>query len=56
VQRADRDGNREIIFEEMKKAKCLPIWSSSGKFAQRTRTTKKLKHKRRKRRGRLIWM
>jgi len=53
VQRTDRDGNREMIFEEMKKAKCLPIWSSSGKFTQKTKTTKKLKHKRR-RRGRLI--
>jgi hypothetical protein len=37
-----------MIFEEMNKAKCLPIWSSSGKFAQITKTTKKLKHKRRR--------
>jgi hypothetical protein len=34
-----------MIFEKMKKAKCLPIWSSSHKFAQGTRATKKLKHK-----------
>jgi hypothetical protein len=25
VQRADKDGNREMIFEEMKKGKCLLI-------------------------------
>jgi len=45
MQRASRDGNREMIFEKMKKTKCLSILSSSGKFAQRTRATKKLKHK-----------
>jgi hypothetical protein len=44
-----------MIFEEMKKAKCLPIWGSFDKFARRTRAIKKLKHKRR-RGGRLIWM
>jgi hypothetical protein len=55
VQKADRDGNREMIFEEMKKTKCLSIWSSSSKFVLGTRVTKKLKHKRR-RGGRLIWM
>jgi hypothetical protein len=37
-----------MIFEEMKKAKCLPIWSSSDKFTQGTRVTKKLKHKRKR--------
>jgi hypothetical protein len=25
VQRASRNGNKEIIFEKMKKTKCLPI-------------------------------
>jgi hypothetical protein len=55
VQKVSRDGNREMMFEEMKKVKCLPIWSSSNKFAQRIRATRKLKHKRI--RGRkLIWM
>jgi hypothetical protein len=44
-----------MIFEEMKKTKCLPIYSSSNKFARGIRTTKKLKHKRR-RGGRLICM
>jgi heme-degrading monooxygenase HmoA len=44
-----------MIFEEMKRAKCLSIWNSSSKFAQGTKTTKKLKHKR-KRGERLIWM
>jgi hypothetical protein len=33
VQRVGRDGNKEMMFEEMKKAKCLPIWSSFDKFA-----------------------
>jgi len=46
--RADKDGNKEMIFEKMKKTKCLLIWSSSDKFAQRIRVTKKLKHKRRR--------
>jgi hypothetical protein len=55
VQRTNKDGNKEIIFEEMKKAKCLPIRSSFDKFARGTRASKKLKHKRRKG-GRLIWM
>jgi heme-degrading monooxygenase HmoA len=55
MQKANRDGNRKMMFEEMKKTKCLSIWSSSGKFAQGTRARKKLKHKRR-RRGGLIWM
>jgi hypothetical protein len=54
VQIIDRDGNREMIFEEMKKAKCLSIWNFFDKFALGTRATKKLKHKRRKG-GRLIW-
>jgi hypothetical protein len=49
VQRANKDENREMIFEEMKKTKCLPIWNSLGKFAQGTRATKKLKRKRRRR-------
>jgi hypothetical protein len=53
VQKIGRDGNREMVFEEMKKTKCLPIWNFFGKFAQGTRATKKLKHKRR-RGGRLI--
>jgi hypothetical protein len=55
VQKANKNENKEMIFEEMKKAKCLLIWSSFGKFARGTRTTKKLKHKRR-RGGRLICM
>jgi hypothetical protein len=55
MQRAGRNGNKEMIFEKMKKTKCVPIWSSSSKFAQKIRTTKKLKHKRR-RGGKLIWM
>jgi hypothetical protein len=42
-----------MIFEEMKKNKCLLIWSSFGKFAERSRAIKKLKNKRR-RGGRLI--
>jgi heme-degrading monooxygenase HmoA len=42
-----------MIFEEMKNVKCLSIWSSSNKFAQGTKATNKLKHKRRKG-GRLI--
>jgi hypothetical protein len=50
MQRASRDGNRELIFEEMKKAKYLLIWSSSNKFAQGTRTTKKVKAQKKKRR------
>jgi hypothetical protein len=54
MQRANKDGNREMIFEKMKKIKCLSIWNSSSKFAQRTRATKKLKHKRRG--GKVIWM
>jgi hypothetical protein len=33
VQRADKDGNKEMIFEEIKKAKCLSIWNFSEKFA-----------------------
>jgi hypothetical protein len=37
-----------MIFEETKKAKCLPIWNSSSKFTLETRATKKLKHKRKK--------
>jgi hypothetical protein len=41
-----------MIFEEMKKAKCLPIWSYFDKFAQGTITTNKLNHKRK--RGGLI--
>jgi hypothetical protein len=53
MQRASRDGNRKMIFEEMKKAKCLSIWSSFDKFARGTRATKMLKHER-KRGGRLI--
>jgi hypothetical protein len=44
-----------MTFEEMKEAKCLPIWRSCNKFAQKIRTIKKLKHKRR-RGGGLIWM
>jgi hypothetical protein len=48
VHRTGRDGNRKIIFEEMKKIKCLSIWSSFRKFARGTRTTKKLKHKRKR--------
>jgi hypothetical protein len=44
VQRTNKDGSREMIFEEMKKSKCLMIWSSVGKFAQGIRATKKLKH------------
>jgi hypothetical protein len=48
VQKADRDGNRKMIFKEMKKAKCLPIWNSFDNFARRIRATKKLKHKRRR--------
>jgi hypothetical protein len=39
----------------MKKAKCLLIWSSFGKFARGTRVIKKLKHIKR-RGGRLIWV
>jgi hypothetical protein len=55
VQRANKNGNKKLIFEEMKEDKCLPIWNSSSKFAQKIRTTKKLKHKKR-RGGRLMWM
>jgi len=42
MQRVGRDGNREMIFEEVKKIKCLPIWSSSDKFARGIKTIKKL--------------
>jgi hypothetical protein len=42
-----------MIFEEMKKAKCLSIWNSFDKFALRSKIIKKLKHKR-TRGGRLI--
>jgi len=45
VQRASKDGNREMIFEEIKEAKCLPIWSSFDKFALGIKATQKLKHK-----------
>jgi hypothetical protein len=54
VQRVNKNGNKEMIFEKMKKAKCLLIWSSSDKFARGIKATKKLKHKRRRRRRRLI--
>jgi hypothetical protein len=53
MQKVGIDGNREMIFQEKKKAKCLTIWKSFGKFARGTRTINKLKHKRR-RGGRLI--
>jgi hypothetical protein len=48
MPRAGRNGNREMIFEEMKKVKCLSIWSSFDKFTRGIKTIKKLKHKRRK--------
>jgi hypothetical protein len=43
VQKVEIDGNRKMIFEEMKKTKYLSIWSSFGKFAQGTRAINKLK-------------
>ncbi len=53
VQRVDRDGNKEMIFEKMKKVKCLLIWSFFDKFTQGIRAIKKLKHKRRRRENNL---
>jgi hypothetical protein len=41
VQRVDRDGNKEMIFEKMKKVKCLLIWSSFDKFTQGIKAIKK---------------
>ncbi len=54
MQRIGKNGNRIMIFEEMKKAKCLSIQSSSNKLAWKTKVTKKLKHKRKRRK--LIWI
>jgi len=45
VQRVNTNGNRGMIFEKMKKAKSLLIWSSFNKFARRIKTLRKLKHK-----------
>jgi hypothetical protein len=54
VQRVGKDGNRE-----MKKTKCLPIWSFLANLYEEkicsSYKSKKLKHKRR-RGGRQIWM